>query len=107
MAKQGNYFLRSTRSLELIKFGVLVEAGRVRPNGKGNGAQIVKKDGSWAANANWAALMLINRGLVKVESGRHVLTEAGAEALDHAWSLYPNITRLRVLREIDNKKIEN
>jgi len=107
MPKQSNYRLRSTRSRDLIKFAVLIQAGRVRTNGKGTGAQITKKDGSWAANANWAALMLINRGLAKVENGRHILTEVGEDALDHAWSLHPSITRLKTLREIDNMKIEH
>lgn len=112
LTKQGNYLLRSSRSIELIEFAILIQAGRVRRNGKGSGAQITKKDGTWAGNAHWAMLMFLNRGLAEFVPrasdipGSCRLTELGERMLDGAWARNTQITKLRVLRKIDDKKID-
>jgi hypothetical protein len=60
--KAGNYLLRSTRGAELIKFMMLIMAGRVGLDGIGMPA-LFQKNGNWAGSCYWAAQMVCGRGL--------------------------------------------
>lgn len=108
--KAGNYLLRSKHSQQLVEFAILISAGRVRRNGKGAGAQVTKKDGTWAGNANWAMLMFLNRGLAEFLPrasgipGSCQLTDLGKEMLLGAAVIAPSVAE--VLRKIDNKKVD-
>lgn len=106
--KAGNYLLRSTRSRELVEFAILVKHGRVRRDGKGNGAQITKKDGTWAGNAHWSMLMFLNRGLAEyAHKGPGVeLTALGREMLGGACEMLPSASYTGILHKIDSKKID-
>lgn len=102
--KAGNYLLRSTRSTELIKFSILVDAQRVYSDL--NGWKVAKKNGKFAGNCNWAARELLNHKMAAVFGNLLMLTDLGREMLDAAWSLNTQITKLRVLREIDSKEVQ-
>jgi|SRR5688572_12990771 len=106
--KAGNYLLRSKHTRELVEFAILIKAGRVRPNGKGHGAQITKADGSWAGNAHWAMLMFLNRGLAEyAHTGTGIeLTKLGLEMLDGAHAILPSASLTGILRKIDSKKVD-
>lgn len=97
--KAGNYLLRSTRSIELIKLAILAQERRVVLDT--NSWRINKKSGQWAANCNWDVTQLIKHGLAGTYHNLLELTPLGKEMLDGAWANNPKITKLRVLREIE------
>lgn len=101
--KAGNYLLRSGRSRDLIKFAILVDAGRVR------GHEVLNQNNFWAGTAVWETKMFFKYGLCEYRGDSYdvQLTELGREMFDGALALSPlTLNKRAVLREIDSRTTE-
>jgi hypothetical protein len=106
--KTHNYLLRSTRRDHLLDLMVLVHAGRVK-RGYSWTPIIVKADGTWAGNCEWA-LTLENRGFIqrarKNGETAFELTTYGHAALSGALaSLGRQLDTTTLLAQIDTHQV--